>query len=447
MRRWLSCSLWLLAWSVWLWMGVRLHRELPRDVAPPVCRIPNPPIQTRTTHVAGFDGPNRVVVAELTEDAPKTVCIYDTATGLCVARYPAPNLGWQVASYDSVLHHGHWLVIKQGVLDAVDLGDGASYRVNTRDVMEFGVHPTKPLVTFLESYRPSGQRLGVYDLRAHRLVFESRLSMAKGEVDPPFFVPGTDKIVLMTRVNKRPDGDGRTTLSIYTLPSLPSSEVLPETIDVGFTGPRYVTTSHTGRAAYGSKESGAFGVYDFVHRRAVFSRHLEDFESHLLPVGAHVIPPAISADGRTVLGDWPQALWQVDSGEPLWKARSFEVAFPDLVRAAPGCVGARFVVLEQWHQLWSNWLPNFRYRTLAHRDARDGSLLYRVTFLEPIDGKYSADWSLLISDNGSVYRLPPPVNYPLLALCQTILALPLILLGAVLRWRRRLRLRLASASP
>jgi hypothetical protein len=52
------------------------------------------------------------------------------------------------------------------------------------------------------------------------------------------------------------------------------------------------------------------------------------------------------------------------------------------------------------------------------------------------------------SDNGSLWLdsefyvhdgSPPPLNYPLVALCQTILALPLALLWAGLKWRRRRR--------
>jgi hypothetical protein len=51
---------------------------------------------------------------------------------------------------------------------------------------------------------------------------------------------------------------------------------------------------------------------------------------------------------------------------------------------------------------------------------------------------------LLVADlRGVVYRYPT-VNWPLLALCQTILALPLVLLWAMLRWRR---MRMASAMP
>src|SRR5262245_10823400 len=32
MRRWLCRGLWLLAWSFWVWLGVGLYRELPRDI-------------------------------------------------------------------------------------------------------------------------------------------------------------------------------------------------------------------------------------------------------------------------------------------------------------------------------------------------------------------------------------------------------------------------------
>ena len=40
MKHWLSRSLWLAAWSFWLWLGFGLYRELPRELGPVVCRLP-----------------------------------------------------------------------------------------------------------------------------------------------------------------------------------------------------------------------------------------------------------------------------------------------------------------------------------------------------------------------------------------------------------------------
>ena len=58
----------------------------------------------------------------------------------------------------------------------------------------------------------------------------------------------------------------------------------------------------------------------------------------------------------------------------------------------------------------------------------------------------SSDRKLAADKVGNIF-VAPAINYPLLALCQTILALPLILLWALLRWHRNRRFRLASVTP
>jgi len=50
----------------------------------------------------------------------------------------------------------------------------------------------------------------------------------------------------------------------------------------------------------------------------------------------------------------------------------------------------------------------------------------------------SADGHRLVDPKGNVYE-PSNANWPLLAICQTILALPLILLWLALLWRRKRR--------
>ena len=69
--------------------------------------------------------------------------------------------------------------------------------------------------------------------------------------------------------------------------------------------------------------------------------------------------------------------------------------------------------------------------TVAVRDRQSGRLLFRL-------------WGMPAAVEAVVLGEPPPVNFPLLALCQAILALPLVLLWAVLRWRRKGRMRLVT---
>ena len=55
-------------------------------------------------------------------------------------------------------------------------------------------------------------------------------------------------------------------------------------------------------------------------------------------------------------------------------------------------------------------------------------------------------WETPIDAVAAIEGEAPPINYLLLALCQTILAIPLVLTWLALHWRRRRRLRLAGAA-
>src|SRR5688500_449532 len=40
LKRWIVRLCWLAAWCGWVWLGVGLHRELPRKLGPVVCELP-----------------------------------------------------------------------------------------------------------------------------------------------------------------------------------------------------------------------------------------------------------------------------------------------------------------------------------------------------------------------------------------------------------------------
>lgn len=107
---------------------------------------------------------------------------------------------------------------------------------------------------------------------------------------------------------------------------------------------------------------------------------------------------------------------------------------------------------ESWNQLWEKWLPNLKLNTWAIMVPVGRELDFRYRLRD-----YPITWStavnsnatLVVLDDYDVYELPPHVNWPLLALCQTILALPLVLLWALLKWRgrRAARRQLSEAAP
>jgi hypothetical protein len=102
---------------------------------------------------------------------------------------------------------------------------------------------------------------------------------------------------------------------------------------------------------------------------------------------------------------------------------------------------------EVWPFERLDWLRDWNMKTVSFRNSADGSLLCRVRLPgnERIGAADSAG-TLLVNDDGSVYRLPPGANWDLLAVCQTILALPLVLTWLAVRWWRKRRLRLAGAA-
>jgi len=159
-----------------------------------------------------------------------------------------------------------------------------------------------------------------------------------------------------------------------------------------------------------------------------------------LPTGTALKPPVLAASGRRVLESPAGTLFDVASGAALWRAGSHET----LVLPADS---NSFVVREDWSRLWSRFLPGLPYATLACRSVETGKLLRRTpSDLLLADQRLNAAGTLTVLKNGDVRRLPLRVNWPLVAFCQTILALPLILLWMVLRWRRKRQLRLAAAT-
>src|SRR4051812_723637 len=58
---------------------------------------------------------------------------------------------------------------------------------------------------------------------------------------------------------------------------------------------------------------------------------------------------------------------------------------------------------------------------------RDGSVVYRCWRLTNTERVGSPDGRLMVDEDWNVYALLPRANWPLLALCQSVLAIPLLL--------------------
>ena len=151
-----------------------------------------------------------------------------------------------------------------------------------------------------------------------------------------------------------------------------------------------------------------------------------------------ILPP----DPDLVLhGIAPGTLSDLDTGAILWQAGPLEELDGQLG-------GDAFLVRERWHRLWERWFPGFKYETRACRSLETGELRFRLdpdTDFDP--RRCNLDRTVIVMPDGAIHPYTLEPNLPLLAICQSILALPLVMLRAVLRWRRKRRLRLASVQP
>jgi len=134
-----------------------------------------------------------------------------------------------------------------------------------------------------------------------------------------------------------------------------------------------------------------------------------------IPMGARA--PLTLPDRKKYLGGWRREIpnrdrwavmqdrnWVIDSGDWL---STLERHFPlewQTFRVKNADTGR--IAFREWQKVWSR----FRFQ--------------------------SEDDVFVASEDGEVRRYPAP-NWPLLALCQTLLALPLILLWLALRWRSK----------
>jgi len=121
---------------------------------------------------------------------------------------------------------------------------------------------------------------------------------------------------------------------------------------------------------------------------------------------------------------------ELNDGEPdiLYIGDDTRIAVTTVSFRPADCdrVGSFEFIRLQAGGVWTN-----TFETFAVHDRR--GLIFR-------------QWGVPSNPTQAVLVDPLPVNWPLLTLCQTILALPLILLWAALRWRRNRRLRLVSVS-
>ena len=438
--------LWLAAWSVWLWLGFGLYRELPRDFGPVAYRLP---LRERERAIRFLPDGRSVMTIELRARdqlgrLATTFSVVEIQTGKRLRSVDGPTAE-SLHLGDGTPELGHYrgslVLASEGPargseagppgLYLFDLADGRSLRIASAVEFAF-LHEERPWVLFIERLSRRDLRIGVFDHKAGKMLFERPTAPDRLLASHPFFLFGDRLAIPVKSPEEFAKSDDRGRFEIWSLGSTPSLRIV-EAEYVGVDARAAPSRSSLVAFSQGTEESMTrFDVVDIETGtlRATFPQQPGRFVTAIAPVEPR--DAAMSASGRTVLGGKQATLWEVETGRKLWTAceRDFLVHVER--------EGNSFHFGETWfswirqHAWLRSWINS--PGTVANRDLETGRLLYR-TWASPVHT--NSDGSLGLDLNGTIYQLPPLVNWRLLAICQIVLALPLILFWAVLRWRRK----------
>jgi len=438
--KWLARSLWLLAWSLWLLLGFGLYRELPRQIGARVSQIPLESGQSAafikdTHHVAMQPHP------KYTKQGLK---LFDAETGAYVRDVPFEQRWAWLPPLETAKSHG--VVVSQvgarwrDGLQVLDLKTDRTMVVSKMSTLDPSIHPTKPWIAFRESAAPidKPRPLVVVDWTTGSEVFVRPRDPEYTSLGGPIFM-GDDRLLVFITRHLEPNPDAATALEIWRLGPPNRRE---KVLHLPLLGRSRIQTSPSGRILWSGSglSSGAIQIFDVDRGRIVFSKELL---GSLDPPHPHqtLNTPRLSTSGRALMVDGVAALWSIDSGRLIWIQKGWR---PPVLLDDDS-----FAELEEWDAPWTrgklrNW------STAAVRDLDAAALRFRCWDRDASALECrSSDGALGLTRDGAIHRLPFRVNWLLLALCQTILALPLILLWTVLRWRRRraAQRKLAVATP
>lgn len=435
--------LWLLAWSLWFVLGVGLYKELPRSFGKTVCELQT---DQSTARVLGFVADsNQIVLLIKTLGVTglpfSTVNIVDAETGAVLRKtygyfFPNGNLGDAADQcrkgvlFTRLQPNSEGKMGPKGVF-VLDLHSMEWRTVSDRNPAYLSLHPNKSLILF-----ESDRETFLLDFRTLRETFV--VGDLSGSRAAPFFLEGGKRIAVVGRSPSESPESRESRIEIWNI----DPDVVREGTIESVAGFVMKDHSDSGRVLIigGTQTAPTVDVFDVHEKRMMFAGRpsSEGIGSKTLP---RVGTPCLSKSGRSLIGSDPPSLWNVDTGEIIWRPNRCEDTWAQDSQEV-------FNVRENWHKLWEQWRPNLKFTTFAYRSLEDGGLLHRTNSLNTMRPKlWNAAGTLAVAEDGNVYRLPLPVNWPLLALCQAVLSSPLIILWTLLRWRKNRRARFAAAAP
>jgi hypothetical protein len=441
---------WVIAWTAWLCCGVGFYHQLPREWG-------------RAVRTMGLEGGERCVgflhgrEAVLTQidgdDGVTRLKSRDAHTGrtfLENAELASPsNLDYVPTTFS----------LRHGVVVGAKVGAGPTKRIlklETGDWFELGpanlkvhaFHRADPLVIVSRPGDPTTPpRVSVVQLDSLEHVFEWNGEPAKEGVFESiracFFDPRTDSIIA---IRERVVGDWERIAGqeLLRLPLDRSTPPKPVKLERSY-GHISAPAKNGLMLFHGANEqNGRWDVIDSHTGELVFTNdgRPEPPRKFVRWQNKHDPVPLLSAEGNAVLTP-NQFLWDVRAKRLIWQP---DQRYEDEVSRAPPTdfLATEFPIREDWRWLFTSnrppdWLSFLREPTTTVRSMETGRVQFRL-WQENIPQHLSSDGRLALAYS-TVHSYPPPANWKWLAICQTVLALPLGLLWLVLRWRRNRRLK------
>jgi len=433
---------WVAAWGVWAYLGVGLYRELPRELRAPVCKL----AFAKSEEPVGFLHGEDVVVSKVQKEDPydPRFTLWNARTGLKIAerRGIAKAISWQ-GGLSVSLRHGVLIGVRPDgtttELQILDLRTGAWRPIEARPLSILDVHATRPWAAGVaskdgDSDDPRG--LVVFDLRTGATIARWPGPAPSNEhidaIDAACF-RDDDVDELLILIKRIASGDVTKRFETWTIGGATTVTPLPLKNPYVELGSRIAANGSVVLTRYyATTDLDPFvAIVDSRTGKRILSS--DEFPPLLHTGRSRWIPgeSQLSASGCSFL-TIDQGLWNVVDRRRLWKA---DKRFEDVYKV-DGSNDA-FLVSEFWKRLLDvNWLP-FEGQTWAVRDFDTGAVRYRAARQHPLLNHFSSDGRLGVTFRGDVYAFPLAPNWPLLFVCQLLLALPLVLIGVVLRHRMR----------
>jgi hypothetical protein len=443
--RWLPRLFWLSAWALWLWLGVGLHRELPRDWGPAVRKLP--------MDFVGFVHDSDIALCNVPLRFEEYQCV-DVRTGAKL--YEPIKITADGESGVLSLRHGFAVGLcfdasikefESASLHSFNLRTGEWKNLHVKPNRIFDVHRIQPWIAVrLENGERNEPRVAVVDVLAGSTLGVWGAEPAPNNAPVDFvqdcwFTGDGDEIVVrisgeslrgkdQIRVEQR--------LEHWSVSIGPVGEPVPLKRVYGR------STKAAGGRIVASNFGGTVGSFEVLDHRTGASLLDGDFPGLHADGQRRTYPleACLSPSGHNLLPK-SNSLWNIDDRRPIWKGRA---QYEEIVAAHPQ--SSRIGVLEEWTEAAARIGSKSQHWTFAIRDLETGAVVHRVWGTGPISQDFSPSvrYALLKREGADpddpqpehvVVDATPNVNWTLLVICQTILALPILMVWAVLKWRRR----------